>query len=209
MNTLTRRGRAVSLVEKSMLGAISGAAAAVGVVELAFLVIRVIDLVTDRSNEVAGLTLVDTGAGAFTGASPAVVDATYDSVSLTIEGLPMHVRALLVGDAILGALVPIGICAVLAWLCVRVFLGRPFVASATWGVGIVALLIIVGELGSVLVFSIAEAEVAAFLGLAGDLLPTFLAVVDLAPLGWAAALTVVAAAFEIGQRMQRETEGLV
>ena len=33
--------------------------------------------------------------------------------------------------------------------------------------------------------------------------------VDLAPLAWGFALAVVAAAFEIGQRLQRETEGLV
>ena len=209
MTLQTRRVRALGLIEKVILGIIAGAAAAIGVVEVVLTVGRVVGTLADRVVTVTGVQLAETAAPAFTEASTAVVTADYDSVTLAIEGLPANIRALLVAAVVLGAIVTIGVCAAVAWLCLRVFLGRPFVTSATWGIGIVAILIIIGQLGSAVLTSMANAEIAIFLGKAGDQLPVFLAVVNLAPLGWGLALAVVAAAFEIGQRLQRETEGLV
>ena len=52
-------------------------------------------------------------------------------------------------------------------------------------------------------------EVSQELGLVSAGVPTFEMSIDLAPLGWGLALAVVAGAFEIGQRLQRDTEGLV
>jgi hypothetical protein len=209
MTLQTRRVRALGLIEKVILGIIAGAAAAIGVVEVVLTVGRVIGTLTDRVVTVAGIALAETAAPVFTEASARVVTADYDSVTLAIEGLPTNIRALLVAAFVLGTLVTIGVCAAVAWLCLRVFLGRPFVTSATWAIGLVAILIIAGQLGSALLTSIANAEIASYLGAAGDQLPVFLAEVTLAPLGWGLALAVVAAAFEIGQRLQRETEGLV
>lgn len=209
MTLQTRRVRALGLIEKVILGIIAGAAAAIGVVEVVLTVGRVIRTLADRVVTVAGVPLAETAAPVFTEASSAVVTADYDSVTLALEGLPAGIRALLVAAVILGGIVTIGVCAAVAWLCLRVFLGRPFVTSATWGIGLVSILIIVGQLGSAALTSIGNAEIAIFLGEVGNQLPAFLAVVDLAPLGWGLALAVVAAAFEIGQRLQRETEGLV
>jgi hypothetical protein len=55
----------------------------------------------------------------------------------------------------------------------------------------------------------AFSEIVSELDLESAGLPGFEMTVDLAPLGWGFALAVVAGAFEIGQRLQRDTEGLV
>jgi hypothetical protein len=203
-------GRTVKLIEKAVLGFIAGAAAAIGVTETGLLIFRVVHLATRERIILNGMPVGDVQAPAVLASSPQIVTAQYETIALAVEGLPPAVRGYLIAAAILASALAIGICAVVAWLCLRVFLGRPFVASATWGIGIVAILVIAGGLGSSLLTSIAHAEAAAFLGLGeAQGIAAFQWNADLAPLGWGLALAVVAGAFELGQRMQRDTEGLV
>lgn len=209
MTALSGKIRVLGLIERSILGVIAGAAAAIGIVDLVFLVQRVIGLASDKSITVTEMPLRDAPTPAFTDAIGSITAASYDTVTMTIDALPASVRGWMIGASVLGTLLAIGICAVLVWLCVRVFVGRPFVSSATWGIGIVALLVIAGGLGASLSTGIAHAEIADVLGLAGTSLPDFTISLDLAPLGWGLALAVVAGAFEIGQRLQRDTDGLV
>jgi hypothetical protein len=170
---------------------------------------KVIGLASDKSVTVGGIPLPDFPAEQVASSSSLIENAQFDSLTLTAAGIPGSARALLITSAILGALVTVGICAVVAWLCLRVFIGRPFVRSATWGIGVVAILVVAGGLGGALFSGIAHAEVVDALDLGGAGLPVFSVTVELAPLGWAMALAVVAGAFEIGQRMQRDTTGLV
>lgn len=209
MTNDTRATQTAKLAEKVILGIIAGGAAAIGVIEVVMLVGRVIRTAVDDAVTLTGLPLVEAIAEQYTSASPLVTSAWYETVGLTIEGLPASARAALIGATILTSLVSIGICAAVAWLCVRVFVGRPFVRSATWGIGVVAILVIAGGLGGSLLNGIANAEAVAHAGLADAGLPIFLVTTDLAPLGWGLALAVVAGAFELGQRMQRDQEGLV
>lgn len=209
-DTQTRRNRALGLVEKTILGIIAGASAAIGIVEIVFLVGRIARLAGDDRLVVAGIPVVDTAAPSLLEASARVVAAQYETVALTVDGLPPTVRAYLIAAAVLTSLLVVGICAAVAWLCLRVFIGRPFVASATWGIGIVSILVILASLGTSLFTGIAHAEIARFLGLGAEEGIMALAVaVDLAPLGWGLALAVVAGAFELGQRLQRDSDGLV
>lgn len=198
----TRTTRALSLIEKTILGFIAGAAAAIGVVTLVLLVQRVVGLAAQETIDVAGVILTDPTFAGVPGATGAI-----DSVTLAVDGLNAASRGWLIAASIMAALVTVAVCAAVAWLCVRVFLGRPFVRSATWAIGVVAIMVMVGGVGASLFTGIAHAEVALFLDT--DALPAFLVEVDLAPFGWGIALAVVAGAFEIGQRMQRDTEGLV
>lgn len=195
--------RALGIAEKAILGLIAGAAAAVGIIDLVFLVQRVITLGTAETLTVTGVP-VTTPANL---ADLAVIASTYETISITATGLPTDARSLLAIATVLSTLVVIGVCAVLVWLCLRVFVGRPFVASATWGIGGVAILVIVGGLGGSLLQSVAHSVIVQHLALGPAEPPTFS--VDLAPLGWGLALAVVAGAFEIGQRLQRDTDGLV
>ncbi|QEE60550.1 hypothetical protein FVA74_02420 [Salinibacterium sp. dk2585] len=155
------------------------------------------------------MTLVDTPATGVVDASPLITSAEYESVSITVESIPVEARGFLIAAAILSSLLVIGICAVVAWLCVRVFVGRPFVRSATWGIGVASILVILAGLGTPFLTGLAHAEIVESLNLEEAGLPLFMVDIDMAPLGWGLALAVVAGAFEIGQRMQRDTEGLI
>lgn len=196
--TPSRAQRAANLAEKAILGFIAGAAAAIGIVQLVFLVVRLADL-TAGPVTLSGVPTAEPLDAGFAG-------ATFDAVTLTTE-LSAGGRAALMASAALATLLTVGICAVVAWLCLRVFVGRPFVRSATWGIAVVAILVIAAGLGVPALLGVAHAEAAAAVG--SDLLPVFLVEIDPAPLGWAFALAVVGAAFEIGQRLQRDQEGLV
>ena len=211
MTVQTRGNRALGLIEKTILGVIAGGAAAIGVVEIVLLVGRVAGLASNGTTVLGAVPVTDARASVITDATSLVSAANYETVALTIEGLPSAARGYLIAAAVLGALVSIGICAAVVWLCIRVFVNRPFVRSATWGIGVVAILVFVGGIGSSLCTGIARAEAVDYLGIgaAQGLTAGFSATVDLAPLGWSLALIVVAAAFELGQRMQRDQEGLV
>lgn len=202
----THAHRTLGLVEKTILGFIAGAAAAIGVVETVFLVQRIVGLVADETTTLPGVPLLGP-LPADLGAAPALVSAEYDTVTLVVDGLPAGARAALVAAAVLGSLLTVGICAVVAWLCLRVFVGRPFVRSATWGIGIVSILIVLVTLARPTLLGVAHAEAAALTGL--DALPDFLVAFDPTPLGWAFALAVVGGAFELGQRFQRDSEALI
>ena len=204
-----RHERALGLIEKTILGMIAGASAAIGVVEVVFLVGRIASLATAPSNTVSGIQLLDVAAPAYSSGTELVTAATFDTLSLSIVGLPPAARGFLIAAEVSSSALVIGICAVLAWLCLRVFVGRPFVRSATWGIGIVAVLVVAGGFGSSILRGIAHAEIALFLDLTDGALPILSLPLDPAPLGWSAALAVVAGAFELGQRMQRDTETLV
>ena len=199
MSTVSSSTRAGQLAEKVILGAIAGGSAAIVIVDTVFLVGRIIRL----SSGPVELTGVPTAGPIDAG----FASATFDTVKLTVAELSAGGRVFLMGSAVLTWLLVIGICAVAAWLCVRVLFGKPFGVAATWGIGAVSLLVILSGLGTPLLNGMAAQR--ALVGLDVKQIPMFLVTVDLAPLGWGLALAVVAGAFEIGQRMQRETDGLV
>ena len=208
MATAEERGRrAGTIAQKVILGFIAGGAAAIAVVEVVLLITRIASLLGDEAVTVRSIPLAEPMTPAFAEGLGAVTSASYDSVTLTIVGLATAARVSLVAAAIIASLLSIVVCAVVAWLALRVFLGQPFVTSASWGIGVVAILAIVVGFVNPALLGVAHAEVAAQLGT--NALPAFLVQFDPAPIAWALALAVVGAAFEIGQRMQRDTEGLV
>ncbi|GAA3939658.1 hypothetical protein [Microbacterium soli] len=205
MSTTITPRRAVQLSEKLILGFIAGAAAAIAVTQTVLLVARIVEILSGAAVPVS-MPLMD---APMPTDSDAVTEASYDSATLLLASVPASARGMLIFGDVLVTLLPIGACVVVAWLCLLVFHGRPFVRSAGWGIGAVAILVVVSGIGGAVVHGVANAQIADAVELAGTMLPTFLAAVPLAPLGWAAALAVVAGAFEIGQRMQRDTERLV
>lgn len=201
--------RAATLVEKTVLGIVAGAAAAIAVVDLIGIGIRSAFLLTSAAITIPSMPLRSVDAPAALAASPAISEAHYDTVTITAEGLSLSPRLLLTIADGLSILGPIALCVAVAWLCVRLFVGRPFGTAATWGIGAAAIAVMAGGLLSQAVRASAFSEVSQELGLASAGVPMFEMSIDLAPLGWGFALAVVAGAFEIGQRLQRDTEGLV
>src|SRR5690606_10767197 len=162
--------RAAGLAEKTILGVIAGAAAAVGVLEIVFLVARIADAATGP------VTLYDVPTAGPLDAGFA--GATYDSVDVTLE-LSGDGRMFLIASLVLSSLLTIGICVALAWLCFRLFRGKPFAPSVTWGIGTVAILVFAVGLGGPLLEGMAMQQAALALGV--DELPVFLVEVDPAP----------------------------
>ncbi|MCJ1709540.1 hypothetical protein [Microbacterium sp. VKM Ac-2923] len=133
--------------------------------------------------------------------------ATFDAVSLTLQDPSPGVRWFLVASALLSSLLIVAVSLIVAWLSFRLLRERPFGRVATWGAGTVAILVFLCGLGGPVLDGMAAQRAVLQLGV--EQLPTFLVEVDLAPVGWGLALAVVAAVFEIGQRMQRDADGLV
>lgn len=209
MTETPTRTRAATLVEKTVLGFIAGAAAAIAVVDLIGVGIRSVMLLGSPAITIPSMPLRAVEATAVLATDPAVSAAHYDTVTLTAESLSLSPRLLLAISDGLAVLGPIALCIVVAWLCIRLFVGRPFGTAATWGIGAAAIAVMLGGLLSQAVRANAFSEVTYELGLEAAGLPSFEMSIDLAPLGWGFALAVVAGAFEIGQRLQRDTEGLV
>ncbi|MGO4488675.1 hypothetical protein [Microbacterium sp. 2RAF4] len=201
--------RAASLVEKTVLGVIAGAAGAIAVVDLIGAGVRTAVLMTSPSVTVPSMPLSTVEAPAVLAASSNISEAQYDTVTLTATGLSLSPRLLLAIADALAILGPFVLCVAVAWLCIRLLIGRPFGSAATWGIAVAALAVMAGGLMSQAVRANAFSEIALELDLVSAGVPAFEMSIDLAPFGWGFALVVVAGAFEIGQRLQRDTEGLV
>jgi len=143
----------------------------------------------------------------------AVSSATYASADVTLTSVAAGARWLFLLEGALPALATIGVCAVAWWLGVSLIRSRPFRRSMSWTIGTAAILVIVGgmlgQVSGAFGRSIVVEQLTAAAPAVTDLFWIFRLDLDLAPLGWGFALALIAGAFEIGQRLQRDTAGLV
>lgn len=142
-----------------------------------------------------------------------VTSATYDSATLMLADAPASARWLLLLEASLPALATIAVCAAAWWLGVSLMRTRPFRDRMAALIGTAAIAVIAAGLLAPLCGALARAAMVEHLAASDpgalDLFPSFLLQLDLGPIGWGFALALVAGAFQIGQRLQRDTEGLV
>jgi len=208
MSESQRVTRTLQVAEKAVLGFMLVSSAAVALIAIVAVIARVITTMTAETLTVAAMSLENPAAEAIAEA-PSVTAASFDSASVTVSGLSTSPRMLLAMADALGTVGMICLCLVVAWLCVCLFAGRPFTKTATWGIGGAAIAVMAGGLLSQAVRANAHFEVVYELDLEAVGLSSFAMSIDLAPLGWGLALAVIAGAFEIGQRMQHDTERLV
>lgn len=207
--------------ERVVLRIIAGGALLVAALALVGAVFGTVSLATDERVAVPGMLIGNAETPEFTEKSGAIVEARYESVGIEVTGLSGEARAWLVTEHLSAALLTVGLGLVVAWVATRLAAGRPFVRSATIALGVAAILVTASGLLEQAAAAIARAEVVDFLG-SRDITaggtpdnPSYEGFVgfglnlDLAPLAWGMALIVVAGAFELGQRLQRDTEGLV
>lgn len=144
---------------------------------------------------------------------PGIESADYTAADIVFTALPDGVRWLLFAGGVLPALATIGVCAVAWWLALSLMRARPFRPAISAAIGLVACLVIVGGVGGQLVGAIGRAvlveQLAAADAEAKEVFWTFLLDLDLAPVGWGFALALIAGAFTLGARLQRDSEGLV
>lgn len=203
------------------LRAITGGALIFAVIGLVATVFQSVQLLSDKNVEVGGLDLVNAQTPAFIEGASAIVAAHYDTATLTIAGLPGAVRWLLVSHSAVESLLGIGLSVIVFILGMRLLSQRPFTRTATGALMAASILVIVVGMVAPFLGGIADAEAVAFLGDAvtggqdaaaggpAEGLSLFVMYLDPAPIGWGFALAVIASTFQLGQRMQRDTEGLI
>jgi hypothetical protein len=180
-----------------------------------------INLATAPSVRVDGIALGNSNYPPFLVASDAPVDAGYESAWVDVANLPVGVRWLLWTEQALPIVLALVIAVAVGWLALSLLRGTPFTRAFPAVLGVVAIAVIGTGLGTQLFGGIARAETVAFLGPARDITAgddgsgpregfvAFSVALDLGPIGWGFGIILVAAAFAIGTRLQRETRGLV
>lgn len=141
-----------------------------------------------------------------------IAAAEYTQSVVSLETLDAGTRWLLLAEAALPALATVIVCAALWWLGLSLIRQRAFRASMTHVLGTAAISLIVAGMIAPLFGGIARAQMVEQLTESGADTSGFwmlLVQVNPAPIGWGIALALVATAFEVGQRLQRDTEGLV
>ncbi len=138
--------------------------------------------------------------------------AEYTQSVVTVEAMDAGTRWLLLAEAALPALATVIVCASLWWLGLSLIRQRAFRRSMAPILGTAAIALVVSGFLAPLFGAFARAQVVEHLTGSGAETGEFWAFqyqLYLAPIGWGIALALVATAFEVGQRLQRETEGLV
>ena len=139
-------------------------------------------------------------------ASLQLVEATYLSADIEIAGASQVIRSLLASSLLLDTLTQLATVAGLIALSVALLRGRPFVPSLRRVLMGVSLALVVGGLGSAGLLGLANLEVAAALDAPGF---PMIADFDFTAAIIGLVLSLVVVVFEFGERLQRDTEGLV
>ena len=210
----SRADRGALWLTVGVAGALAVAAALAGVLSMA-------NALRDAPLTVQGFPLVNARTPEFTEPFAQVTGARYESVALTLTDVPTAARWLFAAQSAVVALAVVGVCLAVLWLSLRVLQARPFGRSVTGALVTSAALIAVGGTAGQILEAAAQASIVTHLGLditgGVDLarpegyegLAGYSLNLGLAPVGVGVALAVVALAFQIGARMQRDTEGLV
>ncbi|GGE91486.1 hypothetical protein [Mycetocola zhadangensis] len=178
----------------------------VAVIAIAHAVSRIAAIVPNSDIEVLA-PFVDTTTELPIGPNGSMIGVEVDSAVLTVSGLPGIVIVSLIAAVIAQLLMTLAIVACGAILCRNLMLGRAFSRTNTRLVVTTSVVLVVGTALSGL-FTIMGVN-GAFATLSERSYDNVVASGNLLPYIVAAALAAVALAFKAGERLQRETEGLV
>ena len=197
------------MIEAVTLGLVATGAVSIGVAAIVGAVGRGIEIF--GSPVAVSLPVEGASMRSLTDAS-GVAAAEYTQSLVSFETLEAGTRWLLLLEAALPALATVLVCMSLWWLGFSLIRQRAFRRSMAPVLGTAAISLVVAGMIGPLFGGIGRAQIVEQLTASGGDTSEFWAFVveaNLAPLGWGIALALVATAFEVGQRLQRETEGLV
>lgn len=206
--------------ERWVASAIGTAAILAVIFSVLALVIAAVTIFGEGPKRVFDMPVASATRPAFLEGVTEVTGARYTAAFVEVTGLPTGSLWLLYLELALPIVTAIAISVAIASIALALLAGRPFIRSLPAAISVAGLAVMVGGLGTQISAAFARASVVEFLGArevtGGDsgegpsdgfaLLSLGL---DLAPVGWAFGLLVVAAAFQIGTRLQRETDLLV
>lgn len=195
------------LAESVTLGLVATGAVSIAIAALTGAVGRAIEIFS--SPVTVDMPVHDAAVPALAGAA-GVASAEFTESTVSFETLDAGVRWLLLGETVLPALATVMVCMTLWWLGFSLIRQQAFRRSMVPVLATAAMSLIVAGMIAPLLGGIARAEaVKALPETASDLFWTFLVRLDASPIGWGIALALITAAFEVGRRMQLDTEGLV
>src|SRR5690554_2302082 len=135
-----------------------------------------------------------------------LTEGTFRMADITVAGIPDGVRALLASSSALDTVAHLAVVFGVIMLCVSLLRGRPFLPVMVRTLVITSFALVISGMLSTGLLAFANMEVAHLLDLPGFPMAGNL---DFTAAFIGLALALVAAVFTIGQRMQRDTEGLV
>ena len=137
-----------------------------------------------------------------------VVGGQFTQGSASIADLGLAPRALHAAGSGILALTAVTVALALAYFCWKLHKRQPFMAATTRAVTIAAAALLAGGFTGQALLGFSTWTAIDQLGLDQDLLPLSIQI-NLLPVAAGIALAIVATAFQLGERMQRDTEGLV
>lgn len=203
-----RNGRP-SLSEAVALGLVATGAVSIGIASIVGAISRGIGLFGSPvpvSLPVNGAEMVSL-AGA-----DGIAAAEYTQSVVSFETLDAGTRWLLLAEVALPAMATVIVCMSLWWLGLSLIRQRAFRRSMVPVLATAAFALVVTGMIAPLFGAIGRAQVVEHLAASGANTGGFwffLYELNPASIGWGIALALVATAFEVGQRLQRETEGLI
>ncbi|QOR70509.1 hypothetical protein IM660_18275 [Ruania alkalisoli] len=201
--------------DRVALTVVAVAAAIVAIGSVVMMILLAVEAFTSPNLLLPGFEVENGSSPDFLADAAGVIHSHYTTVTLTVVEPGGVVRLLYFASGYLHQLMVIVVAGAVSWLAWRTVTGRPFVRSATIAVMLAAVAVLAGGAFGDLLRGITRAEVVAGLGenaIATDTSEGFLALMvssTLGWLGWGLALGVVAQVLWIGERMQKDTEGLV
>ena len=195
--------------ERVTLGFLAAVTALVGVLTFITAINEAIALAFGVETQLSLSTNATVPSDAATGTA-SLVQGTFSTATVTLVGVSTGARAFLGGGALVTGLMFAVLTAAFVYLCVGLIRGRPFSRSTTWLLATASSTLIAGGMITLGLTSIGLFMVAGELNADPiDSIFPMASTVSLMPIFAGIALGAIAAAFEFGQRLQRDTEGLV
>lgn len=158
-------------------------------------------------------TLTNTGVPPLFDEQRGAVEAIGEFQSYGVEDPGGVAAQLYLWGAVVDNVAVLCISLMVLLLCVKLLRGAPFSRSVTWAVGGAGIVLMVSGVAAHLLQELSRAVlldgIRVFAAANNVTLPEFSISIDLAPIAAGLVLGVVATAFQLGERMQRDTDGLV
>ncbi len=183
-------------------------------VSFAIFALGIVGIFMAASNETAlFFPAAEQADGFWQGINPHIVDGEYESVALTIAGVESPGMILYSATVLLGVFAVSVFFAFLFYLCLRLYRRQPFGTLITAGFGVTAVFMIAYSLLGPLVLSAAQNQILESMDIDMANAPFttgyVFAETDALTIIVGLVFALVAGAFHIGHRLQRDTEGLV
>jgi len=142
--------------------------------------------------------------------SATLVGGEYSEATVQVEGLSGFATSLLLSGSIVATLTRLAVVGAVLYLTVRLLRGSPFLRSVTTGAVIAAIAVMVGGMATQALHGFAQMQIVTELTDDFTTSPLYLGfTIDPTPFAIGFGLGVVATAFQLAERLQRDTEGLV